>query len=120
MATRDVQNSEANSSGKLAQSRGLGWFAGFVRELNKLSLTLNRTFIVIGALVLGAAAVSYWGVDTGRQYVATGAAVVWAMAMLAWVAVSGYMLWTVAVGLVKWRNRRRAVEADQLTSSGSG
>ena len=120
MAARDVQNSQANRGGKPTQRGELGWFADFARELNRLSLTLNRTFIVIGAVVLGAAAVSYWGSDTGRYHFAAGAAVVWAMAMLAWAAVSGYMLWTVIVGLVRWRNQRRAVEAGQVTDSGSG
>ena len=120
MAARDVQDSQANSDGKPAQRRDRGRFVDFARELNRLSLTLNRTFIVIGALVLGAAAVSYWGVDTGHHHIATGAAVVWAIAMLAWVATAGYMLWTVAAGLIRWRRHRQAAGADRLTDSGSG
>ena len=122
MATENTPSERIADDGPVSRletpRHSAGWFVDFSRALFNLSLTLNRTFTVLGVVALGAIAVAYWGAYTGRDWIAVGAMAVVGLAMLAYTAATAYMLWTVITGLIKWKAGRRAGHAPNVTDSG--
>ncbi len=113
MAGQDIQGSRAVQSESVPvesvpSRRVEGRFEEFSRVASDLSLTLNRTIILVGIIVIGAIALIYWGAYTEHYYVMAGAMAVFALAMLVWIVANAYVAWTVARGSVKWwaANRR--------------
>ena len=73
-----------------------------VDVLFELAGTLNRTFIIIGIIALGSAALAYWGAYTGHYRIAVGAFAVFGLATLAWCIAGSYVLWLNGRAIVKW------------------
>ena len=108
---------ESPALGPVPPRNKVGWFMEFSKVLFDLSLTLNRTFIIISVIALGAIAVAYWGAYTEHHRIAGGAMAVVGLTMLAYTAATAYMLWAVITGVIKWRASRRSNAAINATGS---
>ena len=107
MAGQDIQSSgvaqsEATSVASAPSRPAEGRFEEFSRVAFGLSMTLNRTIILTGIIVIGAIALIYWGAYTEHYYVMAGAMVVFVPAILVWGFANCYVLYKIVIGSVKW------------------
>ena len=107
MAGQDIQSSgvaqsEATSVASAPSRPAEGRFEEFSRVASDLSMTLNRTIILVGIIVIGAIALIYWGAYTEHYFIMAGAMGVFALAMPVWVVANAYVAWAVIRGSVKW------------------
>ncbi len=128
MATHDAQSSRTVSDGLTtvesppaeqgAPRKDTRWFVELAEVLEPLSWTGQRAFYAIGIVILGSFGIAYWGAYTEHLNIAVGAVIAFLLAMGAWTVATGWRLWTVLRGGVRWwRNRRRGSE---LTNSEPG
>ena len=130
MATQETRNNRIANESLPAVEAGLtetveqdgkpGRFRELLTVLSGLSSAFDRTFVIVGVILIGAIATSYWAAYYERSYILAGAVVIFGLAMLAWTVVTFCRLWVVIRGGVKWWQSRNGSGSDGFKGSETG
>ena len=97
-----------------------GRFAELVETLNAWSPAGERAFNIIAVIIAIAFGVACLGICLGHYYIAGGAIAVFCQDMAVWTIATGYRLWVVIRGGVRWWVNRRNGFRGGVTDSEAG